>query len=467
MDVAFSLIKRDYIFAANCNYDDTANLQTRCPFCYEPVFLKAGTTKKNHFAHYSESLNSADCELRAKSYYSSYSEFESETKGQTLLKHYRIFSNLYAVYMGVPKDIVLYTNLHINELILPTIDLINNGKSDLEIELQRDNMKDFLSLSLKILLNSIINQKLNIPVCNTFYEIYKESIKDFLDYSNNRILDYNSQGINLIKQKLAILQNEDKKILFHNQIINNRDYIINNLSKRFSVEEIHKIFVCLLSRECKEVNRSLKQLSQQITKKYTNYYISEDGKRRNCLDLSASKYLDKLDFHKISLFLGQENVFVYERIYEGINNIETNFILINDDFDFFGRLSKIGLFSSSENSDFFKYYKWGPIIKRHYKIFKWQKLKTLRPIYLQFYESESKYYENYLLKAEQKKKKKETEEEQRKIDEAKKNPTFIIHKKNELQQDKSPKIIVCKFCKKEIPTSKLIMHLKKEHPKTN
>ena len=87
MDVAFSLIKRDYIFASDCNFDDTSNLQIRCPFCFEPLFLKSGSTKKDHFSHYAESLNSADCELRAKSYYSSYSEFESETKGQTLLKH--------------------------------------------------------------------------------------------------------------------------------------------------------------------------------------------------------------------------------------------------------------------------------------------------------------------------------------------------------------------------------------------
>lgn len=126
MDVAFSLIKRDYVFSSNCNYDDTANLQIRCPFCYAPVFLKAGSSKKNHFSHYSESLNSEDCELRAKGYYSSYSEFVSETKGQTLLKHYRFFSNLYAMYMGIPKDIILYTDRQKNELIQPTITIIKN-----------------------------------------------------------------------------------------------------------------------------------------------------------------------------------------------------------------------------------------------------------------------------------------------------------------------------------------------------
>ena len=155
----------------------------------------------------SESLNSADCELRAKNYYTSYSEFESETKGQTLLKHYRIFAVLYAVYMGIPKDIILYSEEYINALVSPAIDLIKQRTSNIEIELQRDNMRDFLSLSLKIILNAIINLNLQLPAISGFYALYKDSIQNFLSYTENRILEFNALGT----LKLNIL-NEIRKL---------------------------------------------------------------------------------------------------------------------------------------------------------------------------------------------------------------------------------------------------------------
>ena len=190
MDIGYSIILNDSIFASDCTYDDTANLQIRCPICFEPLFLKSGSTNKNHFSHYAESLNSEECELRVKSYYSSNSEFESETKGQTLLKHYRIFSNLYAIYLGIPKDLTLFSNDQYEAIIKPAIELVKQGETELELELQRDNMKDFLTLSLKILFNAIISLNLEIPDFNTFYELYKESIQNFLDLIKNQELHH-------------------------------------------------------------------------------------------------------------------------------------------------------------------------------------------------------------------------------------------------------------------------------------
>ncbi len=470
MDVAFSLIKRDYIFAANCNYDDTANLQTRCPFCYEPVFLKAGSTKKNHFAHYSESLNSADCELRAKSYYSNYSEFESETKGQTLLKHYRIFSNLYAVYMGVPKDIILYSAEQINDLINPTIDIIKQGTAELEIELQRENMKDFLSLSLKILLNAIINQNLQIPAIPDFYALYKESIQDFLNYTEKRILDYEALGKNLLLaklQKLKEMQNEDYSQQLFEQITNNKEYVINTLSTRFSVSEMKIILFGGIIKKNTDILNCLNKLRSNLIKKYTEKMQCVDGKEREFLSTRSTKYIYDIDPFKISLFLGQENVVFYTGKNKKNKQYEDRILLINQNINFFERLSKIKLFSTSEKSDFFKCYTWGPIIKRNYGIYRIQNPDLIKKEYLKFYSDEKQKHEANLLKRKQQELLKQEQEEKAKLEESKKNPVFIIHKKSEIEQEKKQKMIVCKFCKKEILANKLILHLKKEHPKTN
>lgn len=104
--------------------------------------------------------------------------------------------------MGIPKQLVFFSDTQYEEIIAPTIELIKRGTSDLEQELQRDNMKDFLSLSLKTLLNAITIMNLEIPELNIFYELYKESMQGFLDLIDKRIFDYNKQGTELLNKKL-------------------------------------------------------------------------------------------------------------------------------------------------------------------------------------------------------------------------------------------------------------------------
>lgn len=452
MNFAYSLIKRDYIFAESCNYDDTSNLQTRCPFCYEPVFLKAGNSKKNHFSHYSESFNSKECELRAKSFYKNYSDFVTETKGQTLLKHYKSFSYLYAIYMGVPKDIVFFTTELYENLVISCKELILNGTTQLELELQQNHMKEFLILSLKSLLNCIINFKLEIPQLNLFYELYLESINQFLKCFEKRYFDLDELGVKFIKQKLNEEQNSENKLeRLYTQITTNSDYIVNTLSKRFSIEEIHTICFCLLQRENKEIGLCLKKLKQSILQNNTKSYKTITGKIGSYVDAKSIQHISNIDFFKISLFLGQENAFAYEHKSKIKKNVKIQFLLINPNINFFERLSKITVFSTSIKSDFYKYFKWGPIVKRHYKIMIRRNIQD----YLNFYNNEQNYYKNVV------EFEKENNEKRQEI-EKKRQPEFIIHKRNNSQKTQKT---ICKICQKEIQTFRLVNHLKTEHPK--
>lgn len=480
MDVAFSLIKRDYIFAADCNYDDTANLQIRCPFCFEPLFLKSGTTNKDHFSHYAESLNSADCELRAKSYYSSYSEFETETKGQTLLKHYRMFSNLYSIYMGIPKQLTLFSDIQYEEIISPTIELIKKGTSALELELQRDNMKDFLSLSIKTLFNAITIMNLEIPELNIFYELYKESMQDFLDLIDKRIFDYNKQGTELLKKKLKqkIIKTEEYSQQLLDQILENRKYVIETLATRFSIEEIKLILFGGIIKKHIDIHNSILKYGEAIKKSLEKkkYVVIEcvDGKKQTFTSIDyVSKYdknISNIDCFKISLFLGQKNILFY-----GIKNnkkqtTEYKIHLINPNIDFFERLSRISSFSTSQNSLFFNYYKWGPIPKRNYPIYKKKITEELQSHYLGIYYTEEQKLQKKILKqnkeeGEPKQKRKTRAKKtipELQIEEPHKSPTFIVHKKNET---KPIQTTICRICKQEIPTYRLRAHLKMEHPK--
>ncbi len=454
MDVGFSLIKRDYIFASDCNYDDTTNLQIRCPFCFEPLFLKSGSTKKDHFSHYAESLNSADCELRAKSYYSSYSEFEAETKGQTLLKHYRMFSNLYAIYLGIPKDLILFSDSQYNEIIKPVIELVKQGKSELELELQRDNMKDFLNLSLKSLFNAIIILNLEIPEYIIFYDLYKKSVQDFLDLINKRIFDYNNQGSDLLKKSLKTNNNTEpveysQQLL--EQIVQNYEYVINTLAKRFSTAEIRIMLFGGIIKKNTDIHNYIQKLKQSIEKKFTGSYMTITGKMQPCMYPNVSKYTTEVDCHKMSLFLGQENVIFYRTLNHKKNIKEYRIHLIKPNINFFERLARISSFSKSQKSLFYEYYKWGPISNREYPIFNQEITTEDTKIYLGIYSTE-----------EQKFKRKAEEKNKEKTEIIKQSPTFIVHKRDEKQPIETT---ICRICKKEIPTFRLRAHLKAEHPK--
>ncbi len=471
MDVAFSLIKRDYIFATDCNYDDTANLQIRCPFCFEPLFLKSGGTNKDHFSHYAESLNSADCELRSRSYYSSYSEFESETKGQTLLKHYRMFSNLYSIYMGIPKQLVLFSDTQYEEIIAPTIELIKRGTSDLEQELQRDNMKDFLSLSLKTLFNAITIMNLEIPELNIFYELYKESMQGFLDLIDKRIFDYNKQGTELLNKKLQqkIIKTEKYSQHLLEQVLANREYVIKTLATRFSIAEIKLMLFGGIIKKNIDIHNSILRLTESIKKKTIVSLKTINGKR-NFMSTKYIKYISEIDVFKISLFLGQQNIIFYNSHNPKKNITEYKIYLLNPNIDFFERLSRISSFSTSQKSLFFNYYNWGPIPKRNYPIYKKLITEELQAHYLGIYYTEEQKQQQKILKQN----KEEGEPKQKRktrvkkaipelqIEESHKSPTFIIHKKNET---KPTQTVICRICKQEIPTYRLRVHLKMEHPK--
>ncbi|EID83919.1 hypothetical protein MSI_26930 [Treponema sp. JC4] len=199
--------------------------------------------------------------------------------------------------MSVPKGIILYEPETSDLLIVPCKQLILNGKSQIEQNLQQVHMKEFLDLTLKILLNSIINLKFEIPPINKFYEIYLESIKQFLGYIDKKFLNYDNLGIELLKQKLAQVQNpENIYDRLCSQIINNSDYIVNALSKRFSIEEIHAITFCLLQRECKEINESLKKLKQTIISRRTKTYTAIDGTVHNYIDVKFAEHEASLNF---------------------------------------------------------------------------------------------------------------------------------------------------------------------------
>ncbi|MEH2385423.1 MAG: hypothetical protein V7K14_06460 [Nostoc sp.] len=60
----------EIVHADECNFYSYNDLKLCCPVCSEPVFLKKGTTRKSHFAHFpgTDTKQVEECELRVSSY---------------------------------------------------------------------------------------------------------------------------------------------------------------------------------------------------------------------------------------------------------------------------------------------------------------------------------------------------------------------------------------------------------------
>ena len=106
-----------------------------------------------------------------------------------------------------------------------------------------------------------------------------------------------------------------------------------------------------------DIHNYIQKLKQSIEKKFTGSYMTITGKMQPCMCPNVSKYTTEVDCHKMSLFLGQENVIFYRTLNHKKNIKEYRIHLIKSNINFFERLARISSFSKSQKSLFYEYYK--------------------------------------------------------------------------------------------------------------
>lgn len=373
MEVGFSILKKEYIKPEDCDYRSTIDYQIRCPFCFEPLFLKRGTKMVPHFSHYDISINAKTCELRAKNtnFYFDKSDI-TESKGQTLLQHYFVFANCFALFMGIPAnndfDILQqkYDNSQIDEIKNYTLDEIKRlNKNDI---LPEDYLEKFIESNIKFYLYKLnIESILDKKDTDQIKKEFVNSFFFFTDQFNNHNFNFIELGIGYRKNNSFYTEFEESAKPTLPQIIEEKSDTIKQLLKiAFNDFEIKEIF-------------SILKLSDNVP----CYSIAPNMIPFIENDIFETNEKKSLSLKKILLFLGQENYFLYKGKELGSYSIGR----IKDVDDLQLRLSLIMNFSERKTKDnlFYKYFpaittKLILIHEREYKIAKSKYLNFLKKL---------------------------------------------------------------------------------------
>lgn len=344
MEVGFSILKKEYIKAEYCDYRSTTDYQIRCPFCFEPLFLKRGTKMVPHFSHYDISLNAKTCELRAKSvnFYFEKSDI-TEGKGQTLLQHYFVFANCFALFMGIPANTDFsildqtFNQQQIDNIQNYTLDEIKRlNKYDI---IPEDYLCKFIDSNIrfylyKLNMESILEEKEAENIKQEFVKCFFF----FTDEFNKHHFNFVEIGIEYRKGNSFYNDFKESAESILPQLIEKKSEIIKQLLKvAFNDLEIKVIFSILkLSHEipCYSINPNLIPFIE-------NDFFETNEKK-------------SISLKKIFLFLGQNNYFLFKR-----KEIGTYWIgRIKDVDDLQLRLSLIMNFTERQTKDnlFYKYF---------------------------------------------------------------------------------------------------------------
>lgn len=344
MEVGFSILMKEFIKAADCDYHSTSDYQIRCPFCFEPLFLKRGTKMVPHFSHYDISLNAKTCELRAKSvnFYFEKSDI-TEGKGQTLLQHYFVFANCFALFMGIPanNDFSIlnktFNQQQIDNIKFYTLDEIKRlNKHGI---LPEDYLGKFIESNIKFYLyklnmESILEKK-------DAEKIKQEFVKSFFFFTE----EYNNHHFNFVESGIEYRRNNTFYNNFEESAKPTLPQIIEEKSE--TIKQLLK--VAFNDLEIKEIFSILK-----LSDKNPCYSIAPNMIPFIENDIFETNEKKSISLKKILLFLGQENYFLYKRKELGSYNIAR----IKDVDDLSLRLSLIMNFSGRQTKDnlFYKYF---------------------------------------------------------------------------------------------------------------
>lgn len=303
MEVGFSILKNEYIKANDCDYHSTTDFQIRCPFCFEPLFLKKGDKQIPHFSHYDISINAKTCELRAKkvSFYFSNTDI-SDSKGQTILQHYFVFANCFAIFMGLSTDIdnslLRYgTNQsQIDEIKFYTLEQIKQlNKYDI---LPQDYLGKFIESNIffylyKLKLDNLIDKKNDTQIKNEFVNAFFHFSEKFHAHEFNFV----EIGIEYRKSNpfydCSIEANKTTNQIF---VEEKKEMITQSLKYAFNKNEIQIIIGVL-----------------KLTEKNPCYCLHPNLIQLIENDFFATGAKQSISLKKILLFLGQDNCFLFKK----------------------------------------------------------------------------------------------------------------------------------------------------------
>ena len=261
MESALSVVLNTYFFASECSYRDTYRFQLKCPACLEPVILRKGVINTPHFAHQNETLFIKKyCPLRTGGEYSSAAEFERETYGQTLLKHFKYFSIHFDQFINLNEDnLTVYTTQ--NSIDKIRLYLNRHYKENIYVqELLRPNMQDFFNNTVRHYLQKrkLPNKVMLYVTDNNLESIinnYLKLIEFFQEYFyNNRKWDFREEGK---KHKELYSIDEDIISKFYHASVDSTSYADNNNSNDKRNINIKKEEKFVYTEEQKKENENL------------------------------------------------------------------------------------------------------------------------------------------------------------------------------------------------------------------
>lgn len=218
MEYSFSIVKSKMVYAKDCTYTDSAELQLRCPYCLEPVYLKDGEIITTHFSHYKESINAKDCEIRSKNYSASSNTSNHFTnKGQTLKNHYKAFSLCFAKFCNVSEYIIynfIFSDFYGNIKKELVSEVKKNSQDIFTDWINQDSLSKFIELSTGIFLEMLMSNNIKHYSVPKYVDEFSSCIKYFNNLIDTKEINFEIEGKKYRENKkfYKLLCDENEKI---------------------------------------------------------------------------------------------------------------------------------------------------------------------------------------------------------------------------------------------------------------